>query len=77
MNTLMERQDGHHFAADIFKCIFLNENVSISIEISLKFIVKCSINQIPTLVSIMAWRRPGQPQLLYPWSVVESIEINP
>ena len=31
------RQDGCHFADDIFKCIF-NEKVGISIKISLKFI---------------------------------------
>ena len=27
INTLMPRQDGHRFADDIFKCIFLNENI--------------------------------------------------
>ena len=43
----------------IFKCIFLNENVSIAIKISLKFVPKVSINNIPALVQIMAWRRPG------------------
>ena len=37
-NTLRQRQDGRHFPDDIFKCIFLNENVWISIKISLKFV---------------------------------------
>ena len=46
-------------ADDIFKCIFLNENVRISIKISLKFVPKRPINNIPVLVQIMAWRRPG------------------
>ena len=27
VNTLRPRQDGRHFADDIFKCIFFNENV--------------------------------------------------
>ena len=36
--------------ADIFKCIFLNENVLISITISLKFVPKGQINNIPALV---------------------------
>ena len=39
--------------------IFLNENVEISIKISLKFVPKGLINNIPALVRIMAWRRPG------------------
>ena len=46
----------HHFP-DIFKCIFLNEDVRISIEISLKFVPRGPINNIPSLVQIMAWRR--------------------
>ena len=34
--TLRPRQNGHLFADDIFKCIFFNENVWISIKISLR-----------------------------------------
>ena len=63
LNTLMPRQNGRHFADDIFKCIFLNENVWISIKISLKFVPKGPINNIPALVQIMAWRRPGDKPL--------------
>ena len=37
-NTLRPRQNGRHFADDIFKCIFLKENVRISINISLDFV---------------------------------------
>ena len=59
VNSLRPRQNGPHFADDIFKCIFLNENVSIAIKISLKFVPKGPINNIPALVQIMAWRRPG------------------
>ena len=58
-NTLRPRQDGRHFTDDIFKCIFLSENESISINISLKFVPKSQINNIPALVQIMACRRPG------------------
>ena len=39
-NTLRPRQNGRHFADDICKCFFLNENVWISIKISLKFVPK-------------------------------------
>ena len=52
-------QKGRRFADDIFKRIFLNENVWISIKISLKFVPKGPIDNIPALVQIMAWRRPG------------------
>ena len=54
--------NGRHFA-DIFKCIFLNENVSISINISLKFVPEGRINNIRALVQIMAWRRLGDKPL--------------
>ena len=51
VNTLRPRQDGRHFADDIFKCIFLNENFLIAIKISLKFVPKGPINNIPTIGS--------------------------
>ena len=63
VNTLRPRQNGRHFADDIFKCIFLNENIWISIKISLKFVPKGPINNIRALVQIMAWRRPGDKPL--------------
>ena len=40
LNTLRPRRNGRHFADDNFKRILLNENVRISIEISLKFVPK-------------------------------------
>ena len=64
--TLRPRQNGRHFADDTFKCIFLNENVRISIKISLKFVPKVPIDNIPALVQIMAWRRPGDKPLSEP-----------
>ena len=69
VNTLRQRQNGHHFADDIFKCIFLNENLWILIKISLKFVPKGSINNIPALLQVMAWRRPGDKPLTEPMVV--------
>ena len=46
-NTLRPRRNGTHFADDIFKHIFFNENISISIQISLKFVPRGPINNIP------------------------------
>ena len=69
VNTLRPRQNGRHFADDIFKCIFLNENAWISLEISLKFVPKVQINNIPALVQIMAWSRPGDKPLSEPMMV--------
>ena len=69
LNTLRPRQNGRHFADDIFKRIFLNENILIPIEISLKFVPKGPINNIPALVQIMAWRRPGDKPLSEPMMV--------
>ena len=68
-NTLRPRQNGHHFADDTFKHIFLNENIRISIKISLKFVPMGPINNIPALVHIMAWRRPGDKPLSEPLMV--------
>ena len=66
LNSLKPRQIGRHFADDIFKCIFLNENGWIQIKISLKFIPKGPINNIPALVQIMAWRHTGDKPLSEP-----------
>ena len=68
-NTLKPRQKGRHFADDIFNCVFLNENVWISINISLKFVPKGPIDSIPALVRMMAWRRSGDKPLSEPMVV--------
>ena len=68
-NTLRSRQNGRHFADDTFKRIFMNENVWIYIKIALKFVPKGTINNIPALVQIMAWRRPGDKPLSEPMMV--------
>ena len=67
--SLRPRQNGRHFTDDIFKCIFLNENVWISLKLSLKFVPKVRIDVIPALVQIMAGRRPGDKPLSGPMMV--------
>ena len=57
INTLRPRQDGCRFPDNIFNCIFFNENV---------LILKVRINNIPALVQIMAWHRPGDKSLSGP-----------
>ena len=69
LNTLRPRQNRRHFADEIFKWIFLNENVWISIKISLKFVPRGPISNITALVQIMAWRRPGDKPLSEPMMV--------
>ena len=68
-NTLRPRQNGRHFPDDILKWIFMNENVWISIKISLQFVPKGQINNIPALLQMMAWRRPGDKPLSEPMMV--------
>ena len=67
--TGQTRQDGRYFAEDVLKCIFFNENVWISLKIPLKFVPRGPINNIPALVQIMAWRRPGDKPLSEPMLV--------
>ena len=45
---------------------FFNENVWMSLKISLNFIPKILINNIAVLVQIMAWRWPGEKPLSEP-----------
>ena len=66
INTLRPRQNGRHFPDDIFKRVFLNEKLWISIRISLKFVPKGPITNITALVQIMAWHRPGDKSLSEP-----------
>ena len=47
------------FSRRDFQMYFFNENVWISIKISLKFVADGPINNIPALVQIMAWRQQG------------------
>ena len=69
VNILRLRQNGCHFPDDIFKCIFLKENVQSLIKISLKLALMGPMNNIPALVQIMAWRRVGNKPLSEPMMV--------
>ena len=69
LNTSRPRQNGCHFPNDIFKLIFLNENVWVLIKIPLKFVPMGPIKNIPALDQIMAWRRPGDKPLSQPMMV--------
>ena len=73
INILRPRQDGRYFADHLFKYVLLNENVWISNKLSLKFVPKDSIKNIPALDQIigavMAWRRPGDKPLSEPMMV--------
>ena len=55
--------------------IFVNKNIWIPIKLSLKFVPKGSINNIPALVQIMAWRRPGDKSLSEPMMVNLPMQI--
>ena len=59
---LRPRQICRHFEDDVFKCIFLNENA----WISLNFVPKFRIDNIPALVQIMTWCQLGDKPLSEP-----------
>ena len=69
INTLKPRRNKSHFVDDIFKRIFLNEDVLISIQISLEFIPNGPISYITALVQIMAWRLRGDKPLSEPMMI--------
>ena len=69
VNSLKPRQNGRLFPDDIFKCIFVNDNVLIPMKISLKFVPKGPVNNIPALVQIMACRLAGAKPLSEPMMV--------
>ena len=69
INTLRPRQNGCKFSDYIFECIFLNESMKILIKISVKLVPNGPINNIPALVQIMAWHRPGNKPLPEPMMV--------
>ena len=55
-----------HFVDNIFKFIFLTENFYVFIHISLKFVLKGSLNNKPALVQITAWRHTAEKLLPEP-----------
>ena len=68
IRTLRPWQNCRHFTEDLFTRIyaFFNENVWISLKISLKFVAAVQINCIPALVQTMAWCWPGDKPLSKP-----------
>ena len=74
IDTLRPRQNGRHFP-DIFKSSFFNERVLILNKISLKFVPKGPINNIPPLVQIKAWCHRDDKPLSEPMLVTLLIHI--
>ena len=58
-----------NLADDIFQCIFVNENDTIPIQISLISVPRSPIDNKPALVEVMAWRRPGAKPLSEPMPI--------
>ena len=79
LNTLMPRQNGRHFADDIFWPIFLYENYCILTQISLKFVpTRPNNNKLP-LHAILAWHRMGDKPLSGPiisWWLLTHIHVT-
>ena len=78
-STMRTRQNGRHFTKDIFKNIFLNRNDRIPIRISLKFVPRILIDNIPALVRIMAWRRRrslSEPTMVRLLTLYASLGLN-
>ena len=66
VNSSLHGQNDRHFADDNFKCIFMNKNVCILIEISLNILPKGPTYNKPALVLMMAWRRVSDMLLSQP-----------
>ena len=69
-------QNGCHFTECTFKCIFMKENVRIFIKISLKFVSKGPIDNIPALVQIMTCHLVGTKPLSEPMMVILLTHIH-
>ena len=54
------------WADDIFEYIFFNENILISIKISLNFVPKGPIDNKPLLVQVISFSRIGRKSLYEP-----------
>ena len=63
LNTLVSGQNGHPFARRQFQMHFRQWNMSISLKLSLKFVPKGPIDNKPSLISRMSWRRKGDKPL--------------
>ena len=76
LTTLRPRQNGRHIPDDIFKYIFVNENIWISITLSMKFVPKLRVNNIPTMASRWPGAKPlSEPMIVY-WRIYASPGLN-
>ena len=75
VNTLRPRQNRHHFPDDIFKCILLNENVWISIKISVKFVSKGPIDNFSFGIGSDNGLAPSRRQVIV-WTNDDQIPHN-
>ena len=77
VNTLTPKQDGHHFVDGILKCLLFNENVRLSIKISMNIVSSGPVNNN----SVIAWRRTGdkplsEPMMVYFTDAYHSASVN-
>ena len=63
INSSPPGQNGRRFGRRHFQMHFLNENDIIPIQFSLKFVARSPIDNKPTLVQVMDWRRIGDKPL--------------
>ena len=75
INILRPDQNGCHFADDIFKCIFLNENYCILLLISLEFVHRGSTGNISVLILEIHWHITSN-KLLTHWGQVTHICVS-
>ena len=68
--TLRPRQNGCHFPDDILKWTFVNENIWILINISLKFVLMGPINNIPAMVQIRLGADQATSHYLNQWRLI-------
>ena len=53
-------------ADNIFNCIFMNENDTIPIQLSLHYVSRSPIDNKPALAQVLAWRQIGNKPLPEP-----------
>ena len=70
INKLRLRQNCNYLAGIYFNCIFLNENVYISVQIPVKFVPKGLTDNGLALVQLIAWRQTGDKPLFEPVMVL-------
>ena len=56
---LTPEQNGCHTALDIYKYIFLKDKFCTLIQISPKFVIKCTIENVSNSSLVMAWYLTG------------------